>query len=148
MPHVVTLPRGFVISDDRSLLDLEMIYRFLSTESYWAKGHTREQVEGMIANALPLGLYEPTGQQAGLATVSSAHGAFALLSNVFVLAAWRGNKLGEALVRAALHHPQFAAIDLWLLTTNDAHAFYSKFGFTRADPSGPNMVLQRTAGTR
>jgi ribosomal protein S18 acetylase RimI-like enzyme len=144
MPHVVLLPGGFVISDDRTLLNLEIIYCFLSTESYWAKGHTREQVESMIAHALPLGLYGPTGEQAGFAMVSSAQGAFALLSNVFVLPAWRGNKLGEALVRAALHHPQFAAVDLWLLTTNDAHDFYSKFGFMRAEPSSSIMVLERT----
>ncbi len=32
------LEKGFNISTDQSLLDFEMIYKYLSEDSYWAKG--------------------------------------------------------------------------------------------------------------
>lgn len=67
MAHEIALADGFVISDDRARLDMEMIHRFLSEESYWAKGRSRALVERSIACSLPLGAYAPDGSRAGFA---------------------------------------------------------------------------------
>ena len=106
MSHSVALPDGFTITDDKSRLDLDLIHRFLSEESYWAAGRSRALMERSIAHSITLGAYAPNGTQVGFASILSDHAIFARLSNVFVLADWRGHKLGEALVRTALEHPE------------------------------------------
>lgn len=90
MPFSTPLPGGFAISDDPGLLDLDLIHRFLAEESDWAKGRSRAMVERSVAHSLPLGAYASDGQQVGFALVVGDRTTFALLSNVFVLRAWRG----------------------------------------------------------
>jgi GNAT superfamily N-acetyltransferase len=138
------LPGGFAISDDPQLLDLDVIHRFLWEDSYWAKGRSRAMVERSIAYSLPLGAYASDGEQVGFALVVGDRTTFALLSNVFVLPAWRGRKLGEALIAAALEHPDLATVTRWILHTDDAHALYEKFGFKATEPNPASMELRRT----
>ena len=45
------LPDGFEIDDDPARLDLAAIHGYLSEESYWATGRTREVVEASIAGS-------------------------------------------------------------------------------------------------
>ena len=35
----VYIKKGFKLSAEKSLLDLDFIYRFLTEESYWGKGY-------------------------------------------------------------------------------------------------------------
>ena len=139
----VALPDGFSISDDRTRFDLDLIHRFLSHESYWARGRSRALVERSIAHALPLGAYAPDGAQVGFALVVTDRAVVAALSNVFVLPAWRGRRLGEALVGAALVHPELATVTRWTLNTDDAHALYAKFGFETVQQTGSAMAMRR-----
>ena len=46
------LSKGFNISTDKELLDTEMIYHYLSQESYWAKGVAKETVLTSINNSM------------------------------------------------------------------------------------------------
>ena len=64
-PREWAAPTGYVVSTDPVRLDVDRVYRFLST-AYWSAGIPREIVERSIANSLPFGLYAPSGQQAGL----------------------------------------------------------------------------------
>ena len=50
------LSADFEISTDRSRLDVELIYNFLSMTSYWAKGRSRALVEKSIENSLCFGV--------------------------------------------------------------------------------------------
>ena len=143
MPYLIHLPDGFLITDDAARLNLDLIHRYLSEESYWARGRARALVERSIAHSLPLGAYAPSGEQVGFAMVVGDRTVFALLSNLFVLPAWRGRKLGEALVRAALEHPELATVTRWALNTDDAHGLYAKFGFQPTPPSPAAMELRR-----
>ena len=58
---------SITISTEKSLLDVAMIHRYLSEESYWAKGIPRQVVERSIENALCFGAYED-GKQVGFGT--------------------------------------------------------------------------------
>jgi GNAT superfamily N-acetyltransferase len=142
MIHAIDLAEGFVLSDDPARLDLDVIHRFLSEDSYWAKGRDRALVERSVANALPMGLYAPGGAQAGFAMAVTDRAVFAWMSNVFILPPYRGRGLGEALVRALLEHPELATISRWVLNTRDAHGLYAKFGFVPVQP-GPNAMERR-----
>ena len=48
---------SYAISTDKARLDVAYIHRYLSEESYWAKGRTRTTVETAIANSLCFGLF-------------------------------------------------------------------------------------------
>lgn len=143
MTYAIRLPDGFEINDDQTRLDLGMIHRFLSEESYWARGRSRTVVARSIAHSLPLGAYAPGGEQVGFAMAVTDRTVFALLSNVFVLPEWRGRKLGEALVRAILAHPDLTSVTRWVLNTNDAHGLYARFGFQPPAANDTAMELRR-----
>jgi GNAT superfamily N-acetyltransferase len=116
------------ISTDRSRLDLDLIYRYLSFESYWARGRTREEIERAIEHSIPFGAYRDGGQ-IGFARVVSDRATFAWLADVFVLPDHRGAGVGKQLVPAVLEHPELRAMRRWLLATADAHGLYRRFGF-------------------
>ena len=120
----------YVVSNDRSRLDLDVIHGFLS-RSYWAKDRPRERVALSIARSLPFGLYHGA-RQIGFARVLTDLITFALLADVFVLEEYRGQGLGTWLVSVVLQQPEFASIRRFHLGTHDAHELYRKFGFQDA----------------
>jgi GNAT superfamily N-acetyltransferase len=131
------LPGGFELDDDPARVDLDAVWAFLSTEAYWGRERSRNEVERQVGEASRvIGLYRE-GRQVGFARVLS-DGRIAYLADVYVLAEHRGRGLGVELVREAVDDgPQR---DLrWLLHTRDAHGLYEKFGF--GPPS--DRVLER-----
>jgi GNAT superfamily N-acetyltransferase len=140
------LPGGFVLSDDRDRLDVDMLHRFLSDEAYWAKGRSRERVEKSLAHSLCLGLYAPDGAQIGFARAMTDYVIRAHLGDVFVLPAWRGRGLGHALVEAMLGHPDLAEVASWTLTTRDKHRLYARFGFVLHPEPETQMIWRRFRG--
>lgn len=133
---------AFLISTDRARIDLDLVHGFL-TASYWAEGIPRETVARSIAGSLPFGLY--TGErQIGFARVITDRATFAYLSDVFVLAEFRGRGLGVWLVETILAHPALGEPRTWLLATRDAHELYRRMGFVEAAP-GRYMGKRRPA---
>ena len=55
--HRWTRGRHF-ISTDPGLVDVDGVHRFLSTESYWARGIPRAAVEGAARHSLVFGVYD------------------------------------------------------------------------------------------
>lgn len=146
MPAIRTaLAHGYFTSDDKVLMDVDTIHRWLTEDSAWARGRTRATVERSIAHALAIGLYAPDGTQAGFARAVTDYTLNARLTDVFILPAHRGKGLATGLVRAVLEHPSVATVRAWTLNTDDAHALYAKFGFTA--PKQPEGDMEwRPAG--
>jgi GNAT superfamily N-acetyltransferase len=142
MAYEVPLAGGYVVSDEPARLDIDMIHRFLSEDSYWTNGRSRATTERSLANSLCFGLYAPDGAQAGFARVVSDRATSAHLADVFVLPDHRGRGLGEGLVVAVLDHPELAGVGRWTLTTRDAHRLYARFGFVPI--SNPEAQMVRT----
>jgi GNAT superfamily N-acetyltransferase len=118
----------FMVSSDPSLLDVEMIYGFL-TESYWAKGISEATVARSLENSLCFGVYKD-GQQVGFARVISDGATYAYIGDVFVLEEYRGHGLSKALMQCVAEHPALQGLRRWSLLTRDAHGLYEQFGFT------------------
>jgi GNAT superfamily N-acetyltransferase len=127
------------ISTDRDRLDVDAIHRFLSEESYWARGRSREVVERTIAHSLCFGAY--LGEQlVGYARVVTDYATFAWLADVFILDEFRGRGYGKALVQAVIAHPDLQGLRRMLLATKDAHTLYAQYGFT---PVPPDRFMER-----
>jgi GNAT superfamily N-acetyltransferase len=134
---------GYWVSDDKDHLDLDRIHGWLSEESYWAEGRSRDLVRRSIRNSITIGCFAPDGNQVGVCRWVTDTATFAWLCDVFVDAAHRGGGLGVFLVRFAMEHPDVQGIRLLLLGTRDAHDRYRKFGFGTASE---NLMERRSAG--
>jgi len=132
----------FEISTDKSRLDLEMIHRFLSEKSYWARKRALEQTKTAIENSICFGLYEGR-RQIGFARVVTDKATFAYLGDVFVLDGFRGEGLGKWLMETVISHPGIQGLRRWVLATRDAHGLYEQFGFTEL--KFPDRWMERAA---
>jgi GNAT superfamily N-acetyltransferase len=122
------LPGGFELDDDAARVDVAEVHRFLSEESYWAKGRERDVVERLVRGASRVvGLYHGE-RQVGFARTVSDGVSFAYLADVYVLSELRGLGYGLELVREAVERGPYARCR-WLLHTADAHDFYARLGF-------------------
>jgi GNAT superfamily N-acetyltransferase len=124
------LAYGYELDDDRARIDRDAVHRFISEESYWAKGRPRETMDGLIERAARnVGLYAPDGSQVGYSrTVDAPDAWLVYLADVYVLDGHRGRGLGVELVRFTVDEGAFAG-RRWVLHTLDAHRLYEKFGF-------------------
>ena len=135
------LGRGYELDDDAARVDRDAVHRFISDESYWAKGRTRAAMDGLIDRAARnVGLYAPDGSLAGYSRTVDVPDAFlAYLADVFVLAEHRGHGLGVELVRFTVEQGPYAT-RRWILHTVDAHGLYQKLGFATVE-----RLLERPA---
>lgn len=136
---IEVVQENFMISTDKSKLDLSIIYGFL-TKSYWATNVPMEIVKKSIENSLCFGVYD-SGKQVGFARVISDYATFAYLADVFILPENRGNGLSKFLMQTIKTHPELQNLRRWMLATRDAHTLYEKFGFTRLVDPNPIMVI-------
>lgn len=118
----------FEISTDRSRLQIDVIQRFLSEESYWAQNRTLEQTRTAIENSVCFGVYD-ADKQIGFARVISDFATFAYIGDVFVLSEYRGQGISKWLMETMLGHPDLQGLRRWILATKDAHGLYSQYGF-------------------
>ena len=132
---------GFEVDDDRARIQLAAVHRFLTEDSYWARGRSSEEQERLVREAARVvGLYHG-GRQIGFCRAETDGTAFVYLADVYVLAEYRGRGLGVELVREMIEKGPFAA-HRWILHTEDAHDLYRKFGFD----APCYKVMERPAG--
>lgn len=131
----------FEVSSERERLDLDLIQRYLSEESYWAQGRSRDVVARTVENSLCFGMYDGN-KQIAFARVITDYAVHAYIADVFVLEPYRGRGLGKRLVASILAHPQLQQIQKWSLDTRDAHGLYEQFGFEKSE-YGRHMALRK-----
>ena len=118
----------FVITDDKSKLDIELIHAFL-TNSYWAKGRSLEKVELSIMNSDCYGIYMGENQ-IGFARIVTDLVTIAYLLDVFILEVHRGKGYAKKLLAVIFENPKYRTVQKWRLASKDAQSLYAKFGFT------------------
>jgi GNAT superfamily N-acetyltransferase len=125
------------ISLDTAELDVAQIHKYLSEESYWARGLSRSVLDKALQHSMCFGGYLED-IQVSFARVITDRATFANLRDVFVFPAYRGRRYGIAIVRAVMTHPELLHV-LFTLGTNDAHGLYERFGFVRQKGSETAM---------
>jgi GNAT superfamily N-acetyltransferase len=133
---------GLELDDDPARVDVDAVHRFLSEESYWASGRSRETVARLVREAARVvGAYH-ADTQVGFARAASDGVAVAYLADVYVLPEHRGRGLGKELVVEAVERGPLANVR-WLLHTTDAHALYAQVGF---GPPGKRLMERPADG--
>ncbi|HZH10149.1 MAG TPA: GNAT family N-acetyltransferase [Microvirga sp.] len=132
---------GWTISNTLSPAEIETAYRWISTESYWAKGLPRSFFERSVANSLCFALRDAGGELRGFARVVTDKATFAYLCDVFICETMRGRGAGKALMSAIMEHPELQDLRRWMLATRDAHGLYAQYGFSALE--NPERLMQR-----
>src|SRR5580693_2069761 len=148
MTSMVVMEMGrFLISTDRSKLDVDVIHRFLA-RSYWAEGIPRETVMRSIENSLCFGVYD-NAHQIGFARVITDFATYAYVADVFILEPYRERGLGKELMASIMAHPDLQGLRRWSLATRDAHGLYTQFGFAALEnPSRTMEIVDSEVYTR
>ncbi|MDP4084335.1 MAG: GNAT family N-acetyltransferase [Bacillota bacterium] len=138
---------GFIISTEKRFLDEQVIHQFLSNESYWAKGISREEVSKAIHHSsICFGMFEGNpeegnAKQVGFARFVTDFVRFAYLMDVFIIPEYRGIGLSKWLMKTITEDSELKNVNQLLLATADAHGLYSQFGFKAIDE--PDKYMRR-----
>lgn len=116
----------YLVTDDQEQLDLNAIHHFL-TNSYWAKGRSKETLTNSIHHSFTLGMF-CDGEQIGFARVITDYSTFGYLCDVYILEAHRKKGLGHFLMECLFQHPRLTSIK-WLLKTSYSQSLYKDFNF-------------------
>lgn len=119
---------NILISTNKTLLNIELIHKYLSVFSYWAQDRSLQTVKNSIEGSLCFGAYI-NDVQVGFARVVSDFAVFGWVMDVFVLPEHQGKGIGKELMKAVVKHPKLQTLQRVGLATNDAHGLYSQFGF-------------------
>jgi len=130
------------LSTDQRHIDVDLVHRFLSESSTWARGIPRATVEEAIRNSLCFGLYRD-GAQLAFCRIVTDGATFGNLVDVFVLPEMRGRGLSKMLMDFVMAHPLIPRLRRFTLATTDAHGLYEKFGFRQLGKPETYMEIYR-----
>lgn len=133
----------FIISTDKSKLNVAYIHNYLCNESYWATNIPLAIVQKSIDGSFCFGIYKAekniVAEQIGFARVVTDYATFAYLADVFIDEKYRGIGLAKCLMKHIMQHPDLQGLRRWMLATKDAHKLYTQFGFLPLDK--PERVM-------
>jgi GNAT superfamily N-acetyltransferase len=127
---------GYLLTTDPRLVDVDLVHRWLSEQSYWAKGRDRAVVERSIAGSQNYSVFEvcedsvyDDARQAAFARAVTDGATFAWICDVFVDEQHRGKGLGSWLVESIVEDLARDGVQRFVLATRDAHEVYRRCGF-------------------
>ncbi len=126
--EIEKIVKDVLYSDNKDLLQLDVIHNYLSKESYWAKGISKELVKRSIEGSFCFGAYR-ANKQIAFARVITDNASFGYLADVFVLEEYRGKGVSKVLMKFIMDHKALKGLRRFMLATKDAHSLYEKFGF-------------------
>ena len=139
---------AIIIKTGKENMDVKMIHRYLSEDSYWAKGIPSEWVDNSLANSFCTGAFVD-GEQVGFGRVITDYYTFAWFADFFVLPEYRGQGISKKMLSYIFEQPWSKRLRRIMLGTSDAHGLYRQFEFTNlANPSNileianPEIYLQ------
>ncbi|MBI9107641.1 MAG: GNAT family N-acetyltransferase [Spirochaetales bacterium] len=128
-------------SDDKSRLNLDLIIGYLHNESYWAKGRPVEKIEKSIENSLCIGAYRD-GRQIGFARVVTDFATVYYLADIFIIPELQNKGIGHLLMKHLDSIDELRGLR-GILTTQTAHSFYGKFGYSRENDIVQHRIMVR-----
>jgi GNAT superfamily N-acetyltransferase len=128
-----------IIKTGKEHMDVTMIHRFLSEDSYWAKDIPYQLVERSLSNSFCIGAFV-NGDQVAFGRVITDYYTFGWFADFFVLPAYRGKGISKKLLSHILEQPWSKRLRRKMLNTSDAHGLYRQFQFK--DLANPSNILE------
>jgi GNAT superfamily N-acetyltransferase len=119
---------NYVFTADKKRIDLDYLYQLLCVPSRYSTGLPPERFALIIEHSLCFSAFYQD-QQMGFARVVTDYSEFASLWDLFVDERYRGQGVGQALLKYIFNHYALRGIFRWFLMTEDAHGLYQKFQF-------------------
>jgi GNAT superfamily N-acetyltransferase len=120
-------------------MDVKMVHRFLSEDSYWAKGISYELVDHSLANSFCVGVFIGE-EQVAFGRVITDYYTFGWFADFFVLPAHRGEGISKKMLSFILEQPWSRRLRRKMLNTSDAHGLYRQFEFREL--ARPDNILE------
>ena len=109
-------------------MDVGAIHKFLTEESYWAKGIAFELVDRSLAHSFCVGAFL-NGKQVGFGRVITDYYTFGWFADFYVLPEHRGAGISKKMLSFILNEPWSKRLRRKMLNTSDGHGLYRQFGF-------------------
>jgi GNAT superfamily N-acetyltransferase len=114
-------------------IDVDLVFRWLSEDSYWAAGRSHDTVARSLSNSYCLGAFtddgDGNGQLVGFARTITDWTTFGWIADVYIDRGHRGRGLGRLLVGTLRNRLEEAGVPRLILATLDAHGVYAALGF-------------------
>lgn len=136
-------PAIYEIDTALERMDLRQVHAWLSTDTVWSRGRSREVVERAAAGSVNFGAFAPDGSQVGYARLVTDGATFAWLCDVYVDRAHRGHGVGTRLAQAVVRYAQELGLSRVMLSTRDAGEIYARVGFQPEPHPDRLMVFDR-----
>lgn len=120
-------------------MDIAMIHRFLSEDSYWARGISYAFVDNSLNHSYCVGAFV-ADRQVGFGRVITDYYTFAWFADFLVLPAHQGQGVAKKMLAHILEQHWAQRLRRIMLNTRDAHGLYRQFRFQ--DPATPSYLLE------
>lgn len=130
MTNIELTFNDYLITTDKTKMDIVAIHDYLSKYAYWSKNIPIEKVRTSMENSLNFGLFH-NNHQIGFARVISDFSTIAYLGDVYILDKYQGQGLSKKLMETIMSHPRLQGLRRWILLTSTAHGLYEKYSFTQ-----------------
>jgi len=128
-----------LIKDGKENMDIGLIHKFLSEQSYWAKGISYNFVENSLTHSFNVGAFVDE-QQVGFGRVITDFYTFGWLADFFVLKEHREKGISKLMLSYLLDQPWYNRLRRVMLNTSDAQGLYRQFAFR--DLKNPANILE------
>jgi GNAT superfamily N-acetyltransferase len=127
------------IRTGKEQMDVKTIHRFLSEESYWAKGISYTFVDNSLGNSFCVGAFIDY-KQVGFGRVVTDYYTFAWFADFSVLPEHQGKGVAKKMLTYILEQAWSKRLRRKMLGTRDAHTLYRQFQFK--DLAAPSNVME------
>lgn len=143
-PVIEYKKEDYLLTTDKSKIDLPAVHYYLSKESYWAQNIPLDILKTSIDNSITFSILKEN-DQAGFARVVTDFSVFAYIADVYIAVQYRGKGLSKWLMKSIIETPELQIIRRWMLMTHDAHGLYKKYGFKNLEHPERAMEITKPA---
>lgn len=130
---------GYLITTDKTLMQVEDIHRWLSEHSYWSKGIPFEMVQNAFDHSFCIGALKDEKQVAYSRLVTD-YTTFGYLADVYTQEEHRKNGIAKKMMEVLMNMDWVKGLRRMVLVTLDAHNLYGQYGF--AAPPIPERYME------
>ncbi len=122
----------YLITTDKSKMNTDDVFYWLSTISYWSKFMPRVTFDIAFENSFCIGAMLGE-RQVGFARLITDYATYAYLADVFVYEEYRGQGISKIMMEVLFEIDWVKQLRRMMLATKDAHDLYRKVGFKNSN---------------